>query len=248
MPRHPVMHVLDFSERQVIAMRAVLHVISDRQRKPVPLFDVLTQAAEGGADVIQIREKKAPALETYQLCTSLKAKLGQLNCTPQLFVNDRVDVAMAVCADGVHLASRSLPPAAVKAVTKQSSWHGLVGVSVHSVEEAQLAAAAGADYVTFGHVFASESHQGQPPRGLLALERVVCAVDIPVIAIGGIDVHNVGPVLDTGCSGVAVIGAVLHHANPRYATERLKEEMDKARTKPRFAFPLGTVNAIGEFL
>jgi thiamine-phosphate diphosphorylase len=237
-----------FPERQVIAMRAVLHVISDRQRKPVPLFDVLTQAAEGGADVIQIREKKAPALETYQLCTSLKAKLGQLNCTPQLFVNDRVDVAMAVCADGVHLASRSLPPAAVKAVTKQSSWHGLVGVSVHSVEEAQLAAAAGADYVTFGHVFASESHQGQPPRGLLALERVVCAVDIPVIAIGGIDVHNVGPVLDTGCSGVAVIGAVLHHANPRYATERLKEEMDKARTKPRFAFPLGTVNAIGECL
>jgi thiamine-phosphate diphosphorylase len=237
-----------FPERQVLAMRAVLHVISDRQRKPVPLLDVLTQAAEGGADVIQIREKKAPALENYQLCTSLKEKLSQMDRTPQLFVNDRVDVAMAVCADGVHLASRSLPPGVVKTVTKQSSWHGLVGVSVHSVEEAKLAAAAGADYVTFGHIFASESHQGEPPRGLLALERVVGAVDIPVIAIGGIDVHNVGPVLDTGCSGVAVIGAVLHHANPRYATERLKEEMDKARTKPRFAFPVGTVNAIGEFL
>lgn len=220
-------------------MQPVLHVVSDRSRKPIDLKQTLLQVAQGGADVIQIREKKAPAAETYALCKSLQTEFRSLHRPPSLFVNDRVDVAMAVHARGVHLASRSLPLEAARYVQEQALWQCILGVSVHNLEEALQAAEAGADYITFGHIYASESHQGEPPRGLQALRRVVEAVEIPVIAIGGIDVTNVAPVLDTGCSGVAVIGAVLYHSNPRLATEQLVAEMRKADTKPKHCFPLG---------
>jgi thiamine-phosphate pyrophosphorylase len=155
-----------------------------------------------------------------------------------LFVNDRVDVAMAVGASGVHLAAKSLPIPAVKQLVARASWPGLVGCSVHSLEAALVAAAAGADYITFGHVYASESHPGLPPRGVRELARIVEAVEIPVIAIGGIDASNVEPVLETGCAGVAVIGAVLGQDDPQRAAHRLKERMARVNVRPKRPFPL----------
>ncbi|MCL6517643.1 thiamine phosphate synthase, partial [Alicyclobacillus sp.] len=191
-------------------MNPVLHVISDRQRHALPLPEALTQAALGGADVLQIREKKAPAAEVYALCLEVRERCQAAGVRPQLFVNDRIDVAIALEADGVHLAAKSLPVAVARGLAERSGWKGVIGCSVHSLEEAIAAEASGADYVTFGHVFASESHPGVPPRGLYALRRVVEAVRIPVIAIGGIDPANVAAVLATGCHGVAVIGAVIN--------------------------------------
>ncbi|MCL6594494.1 MAG: thiamine phosphate synthase, partial [Alicyclobacillus sp.] len=85
-------------------------------------------------------------------------------------------------------------------------------------------------------IYASESHPGVPPRGLLALQRVVEAVEIPVIAIGGVNPHNVGAVLATGCAGVAVIGAILNHPDPEAATAALKEQMTKAPGAPKVPF------------
>lgn len=218
----------EIPSKQVFAMQTILHVVSDRGRHVLPFEQSLVAAAEGGADVIQIREKKAPAADTYALALALRAAFAKLPQRPQLYVNDRIDIAIAADLDGVHLAARSLPIAAAVRLRDRAGWRGQIGVSVHSLEEAVEAASAGADYVTFGHVFASESHRGEAPRGLFALERVVKAVQVPVIAIGGIDATNVAPVLATGAKGVAVIGAVVAQSDPRAAAQRLKAAM--ART------------------
>ncbi len=220
-------------------MGAVLHVISDRQKQAAPIHHALLQAAKGGADIIQIREKKTPAAEIYELCSLIQSELANMSNRSQLFVNDRLDVALAIGAQGVHLAARSLPIPIAKVVLAKAAFSGVVGVSVHSLDEALIAERAGADYITFGHIYASESHCGEPARGLWALQRVVDAVKIPVVAIGGINPQNVVPVLDTGCSGIAVIGAVVHQLNPLAAVLRLKEQMAKAHIKPKFPFPLG---------
>jgi len=218
---------------------AMLHVISDKTRplSPQTLHDALVASARGGADVIQIREKKTPAGAVYALCQEMMEATAAMQRAPQIFVNDRVDVAIAAHLHGVHLARLSLPIAAVLELKAQSGWRGLVGVSVHSLDEAKLAEAAGANYVTFGHVFASASHRGEAPRGVTALANVVDALTIPVVAIGGIDVLNVRTVVDTGCAGIAVIGAVLDQDNPEAATFRLKNQMDAAQTKPKVVFP-----------
>lgn len=217
-------------------MRAVLHVVSDRVRHRLPLLDALSESIRGGADVIQIREKKAPASETYELVRQLQTVVASQHGVCQVFVNDRVDVAIATQSDGVHLAAKSLPASVVSQLRRQAQWHGQVGCSVHSFDEAVAAEKAGADYVTFGHIYASESHIGVPPRGLHALKRIVDALTIPVIAIGGIDRTNVGPVLKTGCSGIAVIGAVLDTANPYEATMVLRAAMQAGAAVPKVPF------------
>ncbi|MCY0893528.1 MAG: thiamine phosphate synthase [Acidibacillus sp.] len=206
-------------------MQAVLHVISDRKRHVHPLFDALLESARGGADIIQIREKKAPSLETFDLCASLIASCTKERLATQLFVNDRVDVALSLPTAGIHLAAKSLPLEQVLKLREQTLWKGHIGCSVHSVEEALQAQERGADYVTFGHIFASSSHIGLPPKGVYALARVVDALSIPVIAIGGIDATNVQSVLASKCSGIAVISAVLASDQPKQTTQHIKKLM-----------------------
>src|SRR5205823_1458169 len=144
--------------------------------------------------------------------------------------NDRLDVALAAQADGVHLAAQSLPvPDAVALADRRL----IVGRSVHSLAEAVEAAERGADYVTFGHVFPTTTHPGVPPRGLSQLEEIVRAVDVPVLAIGGITVENLADVLATGCAGVAVISAILSAANPSEAAASMRRALDASQYHPR---------------
>src|SRR5262249_50565354 len=153
----------------------------------------------------------AQALDVLQLTRTHAGRLS---------INDRLDVALAVGADGVHLAGQSLP---VDAAVRLGAGRLLVGRSVHSESDARSAAAAGADYVTFGHVFPTTTHPGLPPHGLDELARVVDAVEVPVLAIGGITVDNLADVLATGCAGIAVISAILAQPDPRAAAARLRE-------------------------
>lgn len=217
-------------------MNAVLHVISDRIRHRLPLLEALVESAKGGADVIQVREKKAPASETYALVRQLQRSLSKHGLASDIFVNDRVDIAMAASLSGVHLAAKSLPIPVATQLRNQVEWSGYIGCSVHTLDEAMAAEQAGADYVTFGHIFASDSHPGLPPQGLHALRRVVEALTIPVVAIGGIDHTNVDTVLSTACSGIAVIGAVLNADSPLAVTRTLKREIEKSMTLPKVPF------------
>jgi thiamine-phosphate pyrophosphorylase len=186
-------------------------------------------ALDGGLDWVQLRNKAASAAAMYAEAAQLLAMTQQ--CGAQLSINDRLDVALAVAADGVHLASQSLP---VDAAVQLAGRRLMVGRSVHALAEAVAAAATGADYLTFGHVFPTTTHPGLPPRGLAELQAIVSAVGVPVLAIGGITVDNLDAVLQTGCAGIAVISAILADADPRQAAQRLRAVLDTASAQPRF--------------
>ena len=190
----------------------------------------------GGADIIQIREKKTPARETYLFCQELQSACENHGLSPGLIINDRIDIAIAANTQGVHLAQKSLPVDVTVQLRQTIHWNGIIGCSIHSFDEALQAYKSGVDYVTFGHVYASESHRGLPPRGIYELARIVSALPIPVIAIGGIDVSNIQSVLSTGCSGVAVIGAILDQDDPKAATTKLKEQIMRSTVRPKVPF------------
>jgi thiamine-phosphate pyrophosphorylase len=143
-----------------------------------------------------------------------------------LLINDRLDVALALDAAGVHLAGHSLPTAVARRVLGAGK---LLGVSTHSVEEACRAAEDGADFIVFGPVFTTPSKVAYgPPQGLQQLRTVARAVPIPVIAIGGIDHTNLPQVVQAGAYGVAMIRAVLAAPDPQKATQQLQAALAAA--------------------
>jgi thiamine-phosphate pyrophosphorylase len=155
------------------------------------------RAVERGATLVQLRDPCATA-------RSLETEAARLvaDSPVPVVVGGRADVALAAAAAGVHLPERDLPVAAARRLLPPPL---LVGRSVHSVGAAREAEAQGADYVLFGPVFASASHPGQPPAGLESLRRVVEAVRIPVLAIGGVDADRARECRDAGAAGFAAI-------------------------------------------
>lgn len=207
-----------------------IHLITDRKRTRGDLLPAVSAAMRGGVDAVQLREKSGPALrllETAQALIPPARGHGTLVC-----VNDRVDVALAAESDGVHLAAKSLPPEAARRL-----WSGLLGVSVHSLDEARRVVEAGVDYVTFGHVYPTSSKPGMAPRGVRELARIVDALDVPVLAVGGVGAANAREVLATGASGVAVISTVLAARDPEYAARELRAAADECDSPPKTPFP-----------
>jgi thiamine-phosphate pyrophosphorylase len=208
-----------------------LHLVTEPRRTPEALRAAVQQALDGGVDWVQLRDKSGSAAAVHHQAEYLRALTRGRHA--RLSINDRLDVALAVEADGVHLAGQSLP---VGAAARVAGRRLLVGRSVHGLAEAQAAVAGGADYVTFGHVFPTQSHPGLPPHGLDELRHVVEQVDVPVLAIGGISTHNLEPVLATGCAGIAVISAILSAVDPRSAAAQLRHALDSSVHRPRIPF------------
>jgi thiamine-phosphate pyrophosphorylase len=211
--------------------RFQLHLVTEPHRGSAELVRAVASALDGGVDWVQLRNKSASAASIYAEAAQLLMATRQRGA--QLSVNDRLDVALAVGVDGVHLAGQSLP---VGAAVRLAAGRILVGRSVHALDEAVAAAAAGVDYLTFGHVFPTATHPGVPPRGLAELRAIVEAVNVPVLAIGGVSVDNLDEVLRTGCAGIAVISAILADANPHLAAARLRDAMDSSPHQPKIEF------------
>jgi thiamine-phosphate pyrophosphorylase len=199
-----------------------LYVVTDRQlTEGRPLQFVVEAALRGGARAFQLREKDLSPRELYPLAMELRQLTQRYGA--RLLINDRIDVALAVDADGVHLTTTSLPAN----VARQLVGSGrLIGVSTHTLAEAQAAAAAGADFVVFGPVFytPSKAPYGEPV-GLAALRAVRAAVNIPMLAIGGVKKANLGQVLAAGADGIAVISAVISADDPTVASADLLGEL-----------------------
>lgn len=164
------------------------------------LIDYIEQTANAGADIVQIRERDLSARDAYCLAKAAGDRLRGKGCL--LLVNDRADIAACTGA-GVHLTARSLTSEVVRRTFGPDI---LIGVSTHTLEEAELAARGEADFVVFGPVFetASKKEFG-PPVGLEALRGVAARLSIPVIALGGIKLTNYREALDAGAAGVAGI-------------------------------------------
>jgi thiamine-phosphate pyrophosphorylase len=153
-----------------------LQLIVDRPRSEREIEPLL----RAGVDCLQIRIGVGTTRELVDYSTRIVALAHAWGAI--VLVNGRIDVALAAQTDGVHLPSHAVPIAAARQLLPDR----LIGASVHSLAEATKADSAGADIVTFGHVFTSASHSGEPPRGVDQLERVARAVSCPVVAIGGI--------------------------------------------------------------
>jgi thiamine-phosphate pyrophosphorylase len=176
-------------------------------------------AVEGGADVVQLRDKRMSARELLGAAEAIRANTAG---TKTLFlVNDRFDIALAAGADGVHLGQDDLPVSAARRCVPASF---VIGVSVGSVEEALRAERAGADYVAVSPVFATGSKaDAGPGHGLATVEAVRSAVSVPVLAIGGIGPSNAAAVIRAGADGCAVISAVVSQPDMAEAARTLRE-------------------------
>ena len=197
-----------------------LHAITDERIARRPDLDVIAAAlAVGGGTELAFhaRGHKLTGLEHFELA-------GRLGVRPpgRLFVNDRLDVALAVPTAGVQLGHGSLPVSAARALNPL--WW--IGKSVHDLAEAEAARTEGADYLVVGPVFATASHPGRTPLGLQRLTAIAAAVDgLPVIAIGGITADRVREVKNSGAYGVAAIRALWDDVEPAEAARRMREWM-----------------------
>lgn len=182
-----------------------------------PLVEVVTEAVAGGVGMVQVREKNMPAGELYRLAEKLRVVTRG---KALLIINDRVDVALASEADGVHLPSHSVP---VHAARRLGGEWFLMGKSVHSEEEAVFAEREGADYLVLGTIYATASHPDGPASGPELIESVKSQVGIPIYAIGGINASNAEEVMRAGADGIAVIRSILGAPDPRAAARELRE-------------------------
>jgi thiamine-phosphate pyrophosphorylase len=194
-----------------------LYLITDRRlfTDDHSLFAAVEEALKGGVQAVQLREKD---LETRRLL-SMAYSLRELTSgySAKLFINDRVDIALAVDADGVHLGGESMPAFAARKAAGEAM---LIGVSAHSIEEAKKAGEEGADFITLGPVFETPSKlEYGRPLGPELLREVKGEISIPVFAIGGIKKEMVGSVLESGASGIALITAILGSEDIRSNTE-----------------------------
>jgi len=188
---------------------AGVHVIADHAAAPGHSVRTIAEAAlRGGARIVQVRMKGATSRALYEASCDVARAVRRVP-SARLVVNDRLDVALAVGADAVHLGQEDLALKDARAVLDRVGRSPACGISTHDVAQARRAEAEGAAYIGFGPVFATGTKgDALPPRGLDRLAEACAAVRIPVIAIGGITIENAKRVAAAGASGLAVISAV----------------------------------------
>jgi thiamine-phosphate pyrophosphorylase len=198
-------------------LELTLYLVTDR--RPLCgrcLEECVEQAILGGATLIQLREKEISSSEYLDLASKVKAVTDRYGIP--LIINDRVDIALAVDAAGVHLGPEDLP---VPVARKLLGSHRIIGASASSLEEALSLEAEGADYLGVGAVYPSTTKQNTERVSLEELRRIKSAVGIPVVAIGGIDAENASEVIGTGVDGVAVVSAIINRTDIREAARLL---------------------------
>jgi len=180
------------------------------------LTDVASAAITGGVRWIQYRSKNLSKRESFYNSRRLR-ELTSRNGV-RLIINDRVDLALAVEADGVHLGQTDLPLSAARSVLGKGR---IIGVSAHTMEQAKEAESEGADYLGIGPAFPSVTKQERPPLGCETLRRIRAEIRIPILAIGGITARNLREIMATGVDGVAVISAVISRPDVARAAAEL---------------------------
>jgi thiamine-phosphate pyrophosphorylase len=201
-----------------------------------PLGALAAAAAAGGATMLQLRVKAAPTRELVAAAREVRAALAGTGVP--LIVNDRVDLAMAVGAAGVHLGREDMAPEDARTLLGPDA---VIGATIHHAHEAAKLPRAAVDYAGLGPVFPTSSKDpGDPPLGPEKLARLIAAVrqrlpELPCCAIAGIDERNAGEVIAAGADGVAVISAIFMADDVAAATRRLRAVVDAALARRRAA-------------
>ena len=216
-------------EIQIMPLDPTLIVITDRnilaRASNMPMVDAVRAAAAGGATMIQYREKEMESSDLLREADELRVALEGTECA--FTVNDRLDIALASGAAGVHLGQKDLPLPRAKALGGRLFY----GVSAGRIEWAAKAVADGADYFGVGPIYLTGSKDNaRPPIGPAGVGKILpYGGGIPAVAIGGMNADNLGPVIAAGAQGVAVIGAVMGSPDPEAAARELRRRIEEAR-------------------
>jgi thiamine-phosphate pyrophosphorylase len=212
------------AERMARFERADLYVvITEAYCAGRPSADVLRAVLDAGVTLVQLREKDRPDAALYALAETFRAMTQEAGAL--LIVDDRVDIALACGADGVHLGLADLPIAAARTIAPDL----ILGASSHNLEEALAAQAAGASYVNIGPIFATQTKD--VPTGAIGPEAIAAiapGLAIPFTTMGGIKAHNIGEVVARGARHVAVVTAVTAAEDPKAAAKALRAALRRA--------------------
>lgn len=202
-----------------------LYAVTDRRSLPagITLAKAVEAALDGGVTCLQLREKEASAGEILALARAL-LPLCRARRVP-LLINDRVDIALAAGADGVHLGQEDLPLPEARALLGPDR---ILGATAHTVEEALRAQAEGADYLGVGAMFPTGTKTNTIPTSVDTLKAICAAVSIPVVAIGGVTAQNLPTLAGTGIAGAAVVSAIFSQSDLTAAARTLRAAADLA--------------------
>lgn len=202
-----------------------LYLCTDRRlMSTATMEEAVEQAVKGGCTVVQLREKECSSREFYQLAKSVKAVTNKYGVP--LIINDRVDIALAADADGVHVGQSDLP---ARVVRKLLGKDKLLGVSAATVEECKRAQADGADYLGIGAMYPTSTKKNTRSVTIEDLQDMRNSVDIPIVAIGGINEKNAENLGKVKINGIAVVSAVIAQPNIERAARELKEIFTASR-------------------
>lgn len=185
------------------------------------MLKVLEQALDGGVKAVQLREKDLSGMDLYELAEKINALCARYQA--RLFINDRIDVALAVDAAGVQIGKTSIPVATARTLLGAGKS---IGYSAHSLEEARQAEKGGADFIVFGPVYFTPTKASYgAPQGLAPLKEIVAKLFLPVYAIGGIKLEHIAALKRVGVRGVALISAIIGAADPKAAARALSDAL-----------------------
>lgn len=193
-----------------------LYLVTDKSDDVEKFLKTIEDAIKGGVSVVQIREKTAETLDFYNLALKVKEITTKYNVP--LIINDRVDIALAIDADGVHVGQSDMP---CEVTRKLIGTDKILGVSAATITEAKKAQKDGADYIGTGAVFPTATKDNAPSITKQNLKEIVESIDIPVVAIGGINNDNASELTDTGIAGLSVVSAIMSADDPKKASEEL---------------------------
>jgi thiamine-phosphate pyrophosphorylase len=205
-------------EQRAVTIDFSLYLITDRKllTPHSSLLTAVEDGLKGGVKAVQLREKDLNTRELLELAYKIRELTKEYHA--KLFINDRIDIALAIGADGVHIGQKGIPAHAVRKIVQEKLR---IGVSTHSLEEALEAERDGADFITLGPIYETPSKlKYGKPIGVDTLRRVKSAVSIPVFGIGGIKLDRVQEVMEAGADGVALISAILAAQDIKGTTEK----------------------------
>lgn len=194
-----------------------LYLVTDRQLLDgKDIYRCIEEAILGGVTMLQLREKDISTADFYEMALKIKSISRKYHIP--FIINDRLDVALAVDADGLHIGQDDMP---LPVARRLFGFDKIIGVSATTLEEAVLAESQGADYLGIGAVFPTGTKNDAKLTGLAGLSRIRAVVNVPVVAIGGINARNASQVMTAGADGIAVISAILGKADVRAAAAGL---------------------------
>lgn len=198
-----------------------LYLVTDRELiKDKSIENAIEEAILGGVTIVQLREKDCSSLDFYTVAISVKKITDKYNVP--LIINDRIDIVLAVDADGVHLGQSDIPCEIARSILAEGK---IIGVSAHNLEEALKAKENGADYLGCGAVFTTSTKKDVTGLDIKELSKIKEKVELPMVAIGGINLDNIEKLYGTGIDGVAVVSAIIGKNDIVSSARELKEKI-----------------------